>query len=170
MAAPDIIRSQFRQGEWAEAEIWKCIVASEGALKDKNLRDRLEHIHMVQQAFLHAWRAEPLDYGKSASFDMDALANWARDYHAQTAVYLETLSDSDLEKAFVLPWSEMAAKHFGREVQVTTLGETLVQVIVHSAYHRGQVATRLRDLGVTPPMTDFIAWAWFGKPDPQWPA
>jgi uncharacterized damage-inducible protein DinB len=170
MAAPDIIRSQFRHIEWADAEVWKCVVASEEALKDKNLRDRLEHIHMVQQAFLHAWRAETLDYALSASFDMGALARWARDYHAQVAAYLEALDESDLERSFVLPWSEMAGKHFGRAVQVTSLGDTLVQVIAHSTYHRGQVATRLRDLGAKPPLTDFIAWAWFGKPGPEWPS
>jgi hypothetical protein len=27
---------------------------------------------------------------------------------------------------------------------------------------------RLRELGTTPPLVDFIAWAWAGKPSPDW--
>jgi uncharacterized damage-inducible protein DinB len=34
---------------------------------------------------------------------------------------------------------------------------------------RAQVNTRLRELGATPPLVDFIAWAWFGKPAAEWP-
>lgn len=40
-----------------------------------------------------------------------------------------------------------------------TLGEVLTQLHGHSLYHRGQIALRLRALGVTPPTTDFIFWA-----------
>jgi uncharacterized damage-inducible protein DinB len=35
----------------------------------------------------------------------------------------------------------------------------LRQVINHAAYHRGQVAAKLKRLGVEPPATDFIFWA-----------
>jgi uncharacterized damage-inducible protein DinB len=32
-------------------------------------------------------------------------------------------------------------------------------VVNHSTYHRGQVASKLKRLGVEPPVTDFIFWA-----------
>ncbi len=51
-----------------------------------------------------------------------------------------------------------------------SLGQTLLQVTAHSSYHRGQVNVRLRELGVDPPMTDFIVWVWGRKPSPAWPA
>ena len=35
---------------------------------------------------------------------------------------------------------------------------------MHSHYHRGQNATRLRELGGEPPMTDLIVWYWKGRP------
>jgi uncharacterized damage-inducible protein DinB len=34
----------------------------------------------------------------------------------------------------------------------------LRQIVNHSTYHRGQVAAKLKRLGVEPPMTDLIMW------------
>jgi uncharacterized damage-inducible protein DinB len=56
-----------------------------------------------------------------------------------------------------------------REPAPITLGETLLQVVNHSTYHRGQINSRLRELGGTPPMTDFIAWVGLGKSGAEWP-
>jgi uncharacterized damage-inducible protein DinB len=57
----------------------------------------------------------------------------------------------------------------GRPFSAVTHRETLLQIPMHSHYHRGQVNTRLRELGATPPLVDFIAWAWMGKPAAEWP-
>jgi uncharacterized damage-inducible protein DinB len=34
----------------------------------------------------------------------------------------------------------------------------LLQAVLHSQHHRGQIATRLRDLGGSPPTVDYIVW------------
>jgi uncharacterized damage-inducible protein DinB len=39
---------------------------------------------------------------------------------------------------------------------------------MHSSYHRGQVAQRLRELGEEPPLSDFIAWIWMDRPGADW--
>jgi uncharacterized damage-inducible protein DinB len=39
---------------------------------------------------------------------------------------------------------------------------------MHSGYHRGQVARRLREHGAEPPLGDFIAWVWMGRPEADW--
>jgi uncharacterized damage-inducible protein DinB len=41
---------------------------------------------------------------------------------------------------------------------------------MHSHYHRGQNATRLRELGGDPPGTDLITWIWKGRPAASWQA
>ena len=41
-------------------------------------------------------------------------------------------------------------------------------LVWQSGYHRGQVARRLRELGVEPPLTDFIAWAPMDRPAAEW--
>jgi uncharacterized damage-inducible protein DinB len=40
----------------------------------------------------------------------------------------------------------------------------LLQAITHSQHHRGQNACRMRQLGATPPMTDFVIWYALGRP------
>jgi uncharacterized damage-inducible protein DinB len=35
---------------------------------------------------------------------------------------------------------------------------------MHSQHHRGQNAARMRQLGITPPMTDFVVWYALGQP------
>ncbi len=51
-----------------------------------------------------------------------------------------------------------------------TLAETVLQITSHTTYHRGQVNMRLRELGAEPPLTDFIAWIWLGRPEAEWEA
>lgn len=38
------------------------------------------------------------------------------------------------------------------------LGELVRHVVNHATYHRGQVVTLLRQLGKTPPATDYVRW------------
>jgi uncharacterized damage-inducible protein DinB len=49
-----------------------------------------------------------------------------------------------------------------------TVTEALTQCDMHSQHHRGQNATRLRELGGEPPPTDLIFWYWKGRPAPEW--
>jgi uncharacterized damage-inducible protein DinB len=42
------------------------------------------------------------------------------------------------------------------EPWTSTVGDVLMHVALHGAYHRGQLARELRQAGVTPPYTDYI--------------
>jgi uncharacterized damage-inducible protein DinB len=70
---------------------------------------------------------------------------------------LEALHTIDLQKMIALPrgpkgpWEAPA-------------GVLLLQAITHSQHHRGQNASRMRQLGATPPMTDFVIWYALGRP------
>jgi uncharacterized damage-inducible protein DinB len=41
----------------------------------------------------------------------------------------------------------------------TAVGDILLHVFTHSHYHRGQIASRLRAVGLTPGLTDYIQFA-----------
>jgi uncharacterized damage-inducible protein DinB len=43
-------------------------------------------------------------------------------------------------------------------------GVLLLQALTHSQHHRGQNVSRMRQLGATPPMTDFVIWYALGRP------
>jgi uncharacterized damage-inducible protein DinB len=61
----------------------------------------------------------------------------------------------------------MIVEKFGKALPAT-LGESVFQVITHTAYHRGQISTRIREIGGEPPLIDFLYWVWAGRPAPGW--
>ena len=67
-----------------------------------------------------------------------------------------------------MPWAKQIEAQLGRPPAISTLADTCFQVASHSTYHRGQVNARLRELGAEPPLVDYIAWIWFGRPTPSW--
>jgi uncharacterized damage-inducible protein DinB len=67
-----------------------------------------------------------------------------------------------------MPFVAEQEKRLGTKFAEPTLAQTIFQVTSHSTYHRGQVNARLREVGAEPPLVDYIAWVWFGKPDPDW--
>ena len=163
------IQELFRQMEWADSKVWAAVLALPEAAENAELRERLYHIHMVQRAFLRVWKGEPLKPQAESFSDSASLLQWAREYYPEVMSYIGDLNDADLERPVVMPWIKMFEARIGRKADVPTLHETLLQVAMHSTYHRGQVNTRLRELGGEPPLTDFIAWIWSGKPQADWP-
>jgi uncharacterized damage-inducible protein DinB len=166
----EILRELFQHMEWADAKIWAAVLARSEALADDALKERLYHIHMVQRAFLKVWRGEPLKALDVSSFpDLASLMTWARENYSELNEYTGGLGSMDLERPIVMPWIAMFEARLGRKAEAPTFHETLLQVAMHSTYHRGQVSTRLRELGGEPPLTDFIAWVWGARPQPDWP-
>lgn len=159
----------YHHMQWADAAVWTSVLASEGGLTDSKLRDLLYHLHVVQRAFLRVWRSEPRDNPYPKFEDARSLMLWARTYYSEGLAHLSTLSDEKLVEPMPLPWASMVEQRIGRAPEVTTVGETALQVALHSQYHRGQVNARLREIGGEPRLVDYIAWVWLGRPDPEWP-
>ena len=164
----DLLSDLCRHMEWADAVVWRAVLASASASADEVVKGRLHHSHMVQRAFLNVWRELPHTQNAGSELSLTELASWAREYHVLAAQYLATLTETALDQPLVVPWSRFMAARLGHEPAMTSLGETILQVTAHSTYHRGQINSRLRELGNDPPLTDFIAWVWLGKPAPDW--
>jgi uncharacterized damage-inducible protein DinB len=155
--------------EWADALVWKAVRAVGDGEPDGQLRERLLHIHVVQRAFLNIWTGKPMTFPEADEFPaLRDLERWARPYYPEAGQHLETLSAAELSGPVELPWAAGLTRRFGRDPDTVTLAETALQVTSHSTYHRGQVNTRLRELGVEPPLVDYIAWLWLGRPAAQW--
>lgn len=158
----------FRHMEWADASVWRAVLRSDVACEDAKLRELFYHVHMVQRAFLRVWQGETR-YTPFPTFqDNSSLIEWARGYYPDAFTQLKSWADEDLSKPLNMPWASMLIKPLGREPENTTLGQTAQQVALHSLYHRGQVNARLRELGGEPPLVDYIAWLWLGRPGAVW--
>ncbi|NIR49829.1 damage-inducible protein DinB [candidate division KSB1 bacterium] len=160
----------YKHMQWADATVWRSVLATPQAENDSRLRELLYHIHVVQRAFLAIWTNQPLDFPEESAFEnLTAISRWGYEYYQNVNAYLNKITDSALEEIVELPWSKRIMEVLGKTPDPTTLGETILQVALHTMHHRGQVTVRLRELGGKPPLIDFIAWVWHGKPEADWP-
>ena len=153
---------------WADAMVFSSIRKCPDAGNDESVLVKLRHNHMVQHAFLNVFEREFFDPEATRSLDMAELEQFAMNLHRRAASYHEALEPDMLDAVIELPWAQQFGEKIGFEVRKTTLAELLVQVFSHTTYHRGQVNARLRELGTTPPVTDFIVWVWANKPAASW--
>jgi uncharacterized damage-inducible protein DinB len=170
MDALELLRGLFRHMEWADALVWNAVFSAPAAIDDSVIRQRLHHLHLVQRAFLLIWRGQPMDFKGTESFAPERLATWGHEYHREVAGFLGSLAPASLDTEVHLPWASQVTAAPNASLHNPSLGETLTQVTMHSAYHRGQVNARLREVGAEPPLTDFIAWVWYGKAAATWPS
>src|SRR5262245_53167882 len=159
-----MLHDLLRHQEWADAEHWRAIESCPAAAADSVIRTRLHHIHQVQRAF--AWivgdRSERFTITRAEDFaDLHALKPYAAEYYAGAVPLLLQLTTDQLARRINVPWFQNPPL----EIRVD---EALTQCVMHSHYHRGQNATRLRELGGEPPLTDLIAWFWKGRPSASW--
>lgn len=160
---PSYLDELYAHQEWADAEHWRALEAHPTALADRAICERLHHIHLVQSAFLWAVgpRTTPLAFLKVEDYtNMGDLKTGARNYHSEMAAKLGGLVDGRLEEIIEVPWFKPPLK--------ISVRQALTQAAMHSHYHRAQNATRMRELGVTAPGTDFIEWLRQGQPLPRW--
>jgi uncharacterized damage-inducible protein DinB len=159
-----LLRDFYGHQVWADAEHWRAIEAHPPAAADNAIRDRLHHIHLVQRAFRWIVGDRQPMFTPTKPDDFATLADlkaYARDYHDEIFRFLEGLSDERLAAQVHVLWFKDPPLHL-------TITEALTQCAMHSHYHRGQNATRLRELGGEPPATDLIVWYWKGRPAADW--
>ncbi len=156
--------------EWADGRVWRAVLQTEKYSKDDAILDLLAHLHMTQHAFLDVWMGRPVERRDArAEFDAPvALGAWARTFYPEAAQFLETADVKGLDQALPLPWAHYFREVIGRDPTISTLRDTLFQLALHSVHHRAQVVRQIRVLGGQPPMVDYIAWVWAGRPAAEW--
>jgi uncharacterized damage-inducible protein DinB len=166
----DAFRELFAHMEWADAAVWRAALTQTTALADSRLRDLLVHIHLVQRAFLHVWTDRAVQFPNASDFaDLVAVHQFGFPVYAELRRFIEATTDESLDRPITMPWVSQYEQHLGRTFSTPCLAETMFQVVSHTTHHRAQVNTRLRELGGEPPIVDYIAWVWFGKPAADWP-
>lgn len=119
----------------------------------RSVRDTLAHLLGAEWIWLMRWNGEspkallnPLDFPDFASLS----ARWAEVEQDQTA-FVNGVTDESLE-------SPVTYLNTRGEPWTYPLWQMLQHVVNHSSYHRGQVATMLRQLGAVPAPTDLLVF------------
>jgi uncharacterized damage-inducible protein DinB len=118
-----------------------------------SVRGTLGHIAGTEWIWLRRWRG---DSPTSVPAWVDAsplpeLRGHLGAVEAERDQYLAPLGDGDLER--IVQYRRLSGEAHGDR-----LADLVRHVVNHSTYHRGQVATQLRHLGVKPPGTDLILY------------
>ncbi len=148
---PALLHDLMRHKAHANAALLRAIRQHEPAAGDAGLRALLHHIIISNRFWMALCRDVRFapEEESAVPASLDPIAERYRETQAWEETWLAEATEADLGRRLTTPYLP------GREVSV---GEALLQVCLHSHGHRAQGATRLRELGGTPPATDFVAW------------
>lgn len=158
----------LRHMEWADARVWGAVLSVPALGQDKRMREVLYHFHSTQWAYLQIFRGEALHLPEFDSLpELRSVGRWARQFYRELKAYRDALDEAKLRQVVAFPFAAQVAERLG-SAGPATVGESIAQLALHTAHHRGQVVMRIRESGGAPPMTDFIAWVWMLRPAAQW--
>lgn len=118
-----------------------------------SIRGTLSHIVWAEWIWLQRWRGvSPTLVFSPANFpDADSLRERFASVEAERSVFLRGLTDDRLLQM-------VEYRNLRGEPWRYPLWQQLHHVLNHSAHHRGQVATMLRQVGSTCPTTDILVY------------
>jgi uncharacterized damage-inducible protein DinB len=151
----ETLQELARHQAWADAEHWKALHANASLLEDAGIRKRLNHMVMACEMLQTLARGETPDF--AAMKDRESVEELETAMARANESLAATMASVDLAKMASLPRGPKGPFQ-------APAGVLLLQAITHSQHHRGQNAQRMRELGVAPPMTDYVFWYAIGKP------
>jgi len=141
------LRRQFAYDDWANREVLAGLKA--GATSIARPRQLLAHILAAEKLWLERILQQPQSLPVWPEFSLDQCKQHIDDLALSWEEFFRALTDAKLSEA-------MTYKNSKGEPWTSTVQDILTHVLLHSAYHRGQIATLVRAAGETPAYTDFI--------------
>jgi uncharacterized damage-inducible protein DinB len=145
MQVSDCLR-QFAYDEWANQE---ALSALRSAGADARSLTLLAHIVAAERLWLERIKQQPQTSPVWPNTSLENCAAGIREIGRLWREYLGESTEEDLAE-------NITYKNSKGEPWTSTVADILTHVLMHSAYHRGQVASHMRAQGKTPAYTDFI--------------
>jgi uncharacterized damage-inducible protein DinB len=141
------LRRQFAYDAWANREVLVGLRAS--APPATRSRQLLAHILSAQRLWLERIRKQPQSLPVWPDFTLDQCEVQIADLASLWREFLSQLSPAGLLE-------QVTYKNSKEEPWTSTVEDVLTHVVLHSAYHRGQIASQMRASGEQPAYTDYI--------------
>ena len=156
----DRIRALFEYNSWANGRILDVAskLTPEEFTKDlgssyPSVRDTLVHLISSEWIWLQRWKGisprAMLNFLDFPSFIL-LKERWAEIEHEQSA-FVQAITEESLNK--VISYVNTTGESWKY-----ALWQMLQHVVNHSTYHRAQVVTMVRQLGIQPLATDFLVY------------
>ena len=144
----DAIKRLFAYDTWANA---RALDALKGAGSPKPFAP-LAHLLVAEKIWLMRLHGEDTStVDKSPELSREECESLFEELRASYESYVNSLDESELV-------SLLTYRNFKGTEFRTPVGEILTHVLMHGAYHRGQVAKALRAEGAAPADTDYITF------------
>jgi uncharacterized damage-inducible protein DinB len=154
------VQQLFAYNRWANDRILSAtaVLSAEQFGRDMassfpSVAATLAHILAAEWVWLSRWNGEspaglPSDWGDDTHADL--VSRWRR-HEADQSRFLDSLDPARLA-------APLSYRNTKGEPFIVPLEHLLRHVINHSTYHRGQVTTMLRQLGVPASATDYVLY------------
>ena len=147
MNLADYLRREFDYNAWANQEVLAAIRAA-GGDSGRSLQ-LMSHIFAAERVWLERLKQQPQSVAVWPEPDLawceSEAAGLSRAWHE----YLDLVTAGDVSQ-------NISYKNSKGEAWTSAIVDVLTHVVMHSAYHRGQIASHMRASGQTPAYTDFI--------------
>ncbi|HXQ28233.1 MAG TPA: DinB family protein [Gemmatimonadales bacterium] len=155
------VRELFQFNAWANRRMFDALAAlpTEQYRQDLkssfgNIHGTLAHLVGAEKVWFARWQGQQptaLLKGDDVGSLQELRAMW-EELDAERRQYLGGLTDALLGSTVVVRPTG------GGKEYLHTLQQTIQHTVDHSSYHRGQIVTQLRQLGIKPPSTVFIGF------------
>ncbi len=144
-------RDLIKYNDWANQRV--LITFEENEIHDEYLLKMFSHLISAQIIWLNRIKDLPTSpfplwekykLRELRTMTMESSTNWMN--------YLEEHQLETFEEMIFYKNSE------GKRFE-STIREIITHMVNHSTYHRGQIAKEIKDKGIEPPATDYIAYA-----------
>ena len=139
----------FKYNDWATRTAANSLKGLEK--KDERIGDLLSHIVLAQKLWLNRTLRREIIVKPWDKLSVQECISQSTSVTAEWVNMLENLNDKDLDKR--IEYTNTKGKKY-----VNTIRDIVMQVINHSTYHRAQIAQKVRSLGRTPAVTDYIVY------------
>lgn len=142
----DYLRRQLAYDAWANREVLAAIRAHN---PDERSMQLLAHILSAERLWLERLTQQPQSMPVWPKPDLALCDQQITELASLWREFLDEANDSSLSNT-------VSYKNSKGEPWTSTVMDILTHVVMHSAYHRGQIASHMRELGNAPAYTDFI--------------
>jgi len=109
----------------------------------------MSHIVAAERVWLERLKQVPQSVPVWPKLDQEQCEAQAAELGGLWLEFLDLITAGDVSQS-------ISYKNSKGEAWTSTIVDVLTHVVIHSAYHRGQIASHMRASGQTPAYTDFI--------------
>jgi len=140
-------RQLFLYDAWANREVLDSFRRA-GSPPERSLK-LISHIVGTECVWFSRLNREKPPLAVWPELSLEECEQYARELPKTWSAYLDRFDENELAE-------KVTYRNSKGESWTDTVGDILMHVIMHSAYHRGQIASDMRAGGHVPAYTDFI--------------